>query len=686
MAYGASATRFTAFALFPLLGLSVWGRVVEASGKAETMGYPEAIIIAQTSGFAIGTALAALLLALVLRSGGDGRGPRFLFALCILIANCAGLIKNLALVADPFFDRVLEYRIRSIGFAAAAFLPYCILLVWERDAVTEVRRRIGRYLALYACLSGFLIGIGLIVGSWASIWVARTPALQFLLNQDAVGNMTFYNGLMLFSLGGFALLPGTLGRTIDRVAVTLMLTGLLLSTVSTIVAVNVQLAGPLTRILDVARFQSIILLVIGVVIYFSRFRAADIFAKWAFRILLVGSLAMAGVMVLFGPVSFLVRSTALPPAAGILSTAAVLCIAILVYQRAGSMIDVFVERQIFGKRDPRLLIRDFQGQLGSLISKADVISAARLTAAQALAMKLDDVRVEPPPSSPNNPDARLSIPILAGDNALQMLVSPAGNRRVFLTREIDLLREVALHTARRLDDLEHELERIERIRLEGRLSQQLVEAELRALRAQVNPHFLFNSLNTIASLIVSEPDKAEKITVRLSSMFRYVLIHADQPLSSLGEELEFLRTFLDIEQIRFGDRLHVDFDAEPSLEFTPIPSLILQPLVENSIKHGIAPKIGRSRITVRARKVGDVIRVEVEDDGVGLHLNGPHDRRPLRNPVNAGVGLKNIAERLEAMYGKLAALSLEDLASGGCRATVKIPLNGANDGHSSISG
>lgn len=192
------------------------------------------------------------------------------------------LIKNLALVADPFFDRVLEYRIRSIGFAAAAFLPYCILLVWERDAVTEVRHRIGRYLALYACLSGLLIGIALILGAWASFWLNRTPTLQFLLNQDAVGNLTFYNGLMLFLLGGLALLPGTLERTIDRVAVTLMLSGLLLSTVSTIVAMNVQPAGALTRILDVARFQSIILLVIGVVFYFSRFRAADIFAKWAF--------------------------------------------------------------------------------------------------------------------------------------------------------------------------------------------------------------------------------------------------------------------------------------------------------------------------------------------------------------------------------------------------------------------
>lgn len=219
--------------------------------------------------------------------------------------------------------------------------------------------------------------------------------------------------------------------------------------------------------------------------------------------------------------------------------------------------------------------------------------------------------------------------------------------------------------------------------MEGHLSRQLVEAELRALRSQVNPHFLFNSLNTIASLIPFEPEKAEKMTVRLSSSFRYVLIHADRPFSSLDEEVEFLRTFLDIEQIRFGERLSVEFEVDPAARHLMIPSLVLQPLVEKAIKHGIAPKMGKSRITVGARCVDDMIQVDIEDDGVGLRNDtGPGRQLPARTTNGTGIGLRNIRERLSTLYGAAARLILTDLEGGGCRATLTIPVNGAKDANS----
>ena len=125
--------------------------------------------------------------------------------------------------------------------------------------------------------------------------------------------------------------------------------------------------------------------------------------------------------------------------------------------------------------------------------------------------------------------------------------------------------------------------------------------------------------------------------------------------------------------------------VEAPLKFTPIPSLILQPLVENAIKHGVAPKVGKSRISVRAKREREAIRVEVEDDGVGLHPIGSHDRRSLAGGVaHTGIGLKNIRERLEAVYGESAALSLEDLAGRGCRASLRMPINGAKDAHSRL--
>jgi two-component system LytT family sensor kinase len=176
-------------------------------------------------------------------------------------------------------------------------------------------------------------------------------------------------------------------------------------------------------------------------------------------------------------------------------------------------------------------------------------------------------------------------------------------------------------------------------------------------------------------LISLEPEKAEKFTVRLAKVFRYVLLHADRPLSAIDEEMDFLRSYLEIEQVRFGERLLVEFDVENSIAHTAVPSLILQPLVENAIKHGIAPKIGKSRILVQAKRRNGLILLSVEDDGIGLFANGSQLGRSLLGAGSGGgVGLQNVRERLQTMYGATASLSLVDIPSGGSRATLKIPV------------
>src|SRR5690242_17972399 len=185
--------------------------------------------------------------------------------------------------------------------------------------------------------------------------------------------------------------------------------------------------------------------------------------------------------------------------------------------------------------------------------------------------------------------------------------------------------------------------------------QQLTEAELRALRAQVNPHFLFNSLNTIADLIVRDPPRAEIMTLRLATVFRHVLAHSSRPLTSIRDEMEFLRTYLQIEEARFGDRLHVEIDVAPEAAGEQIPSLILQPLVENALKHGLGPKPGRGQLRISAELADERIRLRVEDDGVGLESHG----------TPPGLGLSNVAERLRALYQDRAELRLEPRESGG---------------------
>ena len=632
-------------------------------------------LVGQAYGFAIGTTLATLLLTLVHRSGGRDRRPRFLFATCILIANCAGLAKNVALLLGCTHGCVLVQQIRAIGFASAAMLPLSILMIWRDNAVSNARRRAGSALVYYAASSGALIALALTLAAWGHTYLSHAVGQQSLLNQDSVGNLTFYNGLALMVVGGIVLLPGTLDNITDRLAVILMLTGLSLSSISAVLEADHSLPAILARIVSVTKFQSAVLVVVGALFYFSRFRTADIFAKQALRFLLGAALTLLAAISIFRSIKSLPQAVTHPAAVSILLIAAITGCAMLLYGRLARWTDFLVERKIFGKPDTRLAIREFRDQLGMWDSKSAVLTAMQALSAQVLGISLDQLSIRN--AAAGFEESRgLAIPIPLQGDALQFAVSLSGKRKVLLSTEVDFLQEIAIHAGRRLDEIDHDEERISRIRHEGRLNRQLMESELRALRAQINPHFLFNSLNTIASLIASDPEKAETITLRLASIFRYVLLHADRPFSSLDEEMDFLRTYLDIEQIRFGERLVVEFDLEPSIAHTAVPSLILQPLVENAIKHGIAPKVGRSRMLVQSKRRGGSLLLSVEDDGIGLL--GKRDQAegssPSDNGSGAGVGLQNIRERLQTMYGGGAGLTLVNVPSGGSRATLEIPI------------
>ena len=629
---------------------------------------PTAGLIGQTYGFAVGTALATLLLVLVWRSGGTDRRPRFLFAACILIADLSGLAKNIALLLNVSPKSLLAGQIRSIGFIAAALLPLSLMIIWRNNAVSGVRRRVGDALVVYAATSGLFIGTCLALGAWTPSFASSNAVL---LNQDFVGNLTIYNGFFLILLGACFLLPGTLDNLTDRLAISLMIAGLFLSSVSAVLDAYVTFPTALAQIVRIARFQSIVLVLIGSLVYFSRFRAADIFAKQAMRLLLGSVLAMIAAFVALGPIPSMARETASPHAVILLCAAIIIGCSMVLYVYLGRQTDILVERRIFGKRDTRLAILEFRDGLGLLESKPAVLAATQALAVEILGVKPDEVSVRN--FEPDGEAASVSIPILPRGGNLHLVAPLTGNRRTLLTAEIDSLREIALHAGRRLDELDREQERMESLRLESRLSQQLVEAELRALRAQINPHFLFNSLNTIAALISLEPEKAEKFTVRLAKVFRYVLLHADQPLSAIDEEIDFLRTYLEIEQIRFGERLLIEFDVESSIAHAAVPSLILQPLVENAIKHGVAPKVGKSRIVVQAQRRDRSILLSVEDDGIGLFANGSQSGRPLSG-AGTGVGLQNVRERLQTMYGAAASLSLVHIQGGGSRATLEIPV------------
>lgn len=201
-----------------------------------------------------------------------------------------------------------------------------------------------------------------------------------------------------------------------------------------------------------------------------------------------------------------------------------------------------------------------------------------------------------------------------------------------------------------------------------RLRTEMVQAQLLALRSQLNPHFLFNALNSVISLMDRDIPAAQRMVARIGELLRLSL-GADESEVPLARELMLVRQYLEIERIRFGDRLTFVVDVPESLLDVPVPNLALQPLVENAIVHGVGPRPGPGRVTVQAERRGETLVLRVVDDGVGPHAAG--DR------AGHGIGVSNTRARLSAMYGDAAVFSLRPARDGGTVAEIRLPLEAA---------
>ena len=212
------------------------------------------------------------------------------------------------------------------------------------------------------------------------------------------------------------------------------------------------------------------------------------------------------------------------------------------------------------------------------------------------------------------------------------------------------------------------------LRIELKLEEQkrlLLEARLDALQRQINPHFLFNTLNSIASLVRMKPELAREMIVKLANILRALLKDHDTYVP-LSEELKFTDDYLDIEVVRFGaGKLKVEKQIDPRTLGVLVPSILLQPLIENSIKHGLEPRIHGGTVTLRSRLEGDRVLIEVADDGVGM---GNRPASALRRP-GAGIGMKNVRERLEVLYGNQARFSVVSTPGRGTLVSIEIPAS-----------
>ena len=206
-------------------------------------------------------------------------------------------------------------------------------------------------------------------------------------------------------------------------------------------------------------------------------------------------------------------------------------------------------------------------------------------------------------------------------------------------------------------------------RIEHRLEEQeklLLAARIEALSNRINPHFLFNTLTSISSLIRTQPDTARMLITKLSGLLRRLMRSTDH-FVSLREELESIDQYLDIEVVRFGPQLRVVKDIAPETLDQIVPSMLLQPIIENSIKHGLSRKVGGGRITIRTVRRLDRSLIEVEDDGLGM------TEERLKEALEGGIGLSNVNERLRTIYGAACTLKLSSVTGRGTSVSVEIP-------------
>jgi signal transduction histidine kinase len=212
----------------------------------------------------------------------------------------------------------------------------------------------------------------------------------------------------------------------------------------------------------------------------------------------------------------------------------------------------------------------------------------------------------------------------------------------------------------------------EREKRATQLEAQLVQAQLQALKMQLHPHFLFNTLHSVSALLHEDAEAADRMIARLGEFLRLTLEDTGQQEVTLQKELEFLKCYLDIERIRFQDRLTVRYDIDPETLDALVPNLMWQPIVENAIRHGIAPRSGAGCIELRSKRLGPKLQLQVKDDGPGLRNEPGYD-----GDLNEGVGLANTRNRLRQLYGRNHWLGLCNGLDKGLVVTLEIPFKQA---------
>jgi hypothetical protein len=433
-----------------------------------------------------------------------------------------------------------------------------------------------------------------------------------------------------------------------------------------------------SRFTELIGHQSSLLLGLAILYLNFRFAFADIFLKRALSLLLLSSVVLSSYIFIAEPLTALHSNHPQPDSQSVGILLIFWIATALIYPGLHKFAVWFVDRIILRRANYAKLHSEIIRKMETLDSQEIILEEVQktlkraLTAGTAEFCKIDELSIDPTLNTTlvtvNRTGANILIPTTDRPQYILVLEDLLAGRHL-LSDEIEMLENVAWQIARRIDLLRVTHERCERELREQEFSSLATEAELRALRAQINPHFLFNALTTIGYLIQRTPDRALQTLMQLTSLLRGVLRSASE-FQTLSEEIKLIKAYLEIERARFEERLGIEIEIDPNLLSWRIPSLILQPLVENAIKHGITPKKEGGTVRICARNEGSNRILEVTDTGLGI------DENELRHRKLARVGLNNIEQRLNLYFDNSAELVIR--SEVGCGTTVRIQIDNDN--------
>lgn len=610
------------------------------------MNTPDAALLVNLLGFAVGIALYAMLLVMTAqRKPGAPAQLDFL----LLATGLLGLAWNagelFTFVWRDFAHAEVASVLTATAYAALGFLPAVVV----HSAFSGEKQK-----------AGFIIAAAYVLS-----FSAAALHFQHDISQDAAPSsialliLTFGYSLILAAL--FLL---NLKQSIERKAIWA-------SALAVFAVSALHLSQPHSSqgfwLTELIAHQASLPLAFAILYQNFRFAFADLFLKRALSLVLLASLVFVLYFAVGVPL-FRVHSNHAPTDSQPVFVLLGLWMATaLVYGYLHRAAVWFVDRILLRRADYQKLRGEIEREIGSFETVEIVLDkvcerfAAVLTANDfgwAETPKNFDARF-------SNNRADVSIPTAEAPFYVIRLGDFAGARRL-LSDEIEMLEDAALIAARRIDHLRVTHERCEQDLREQEIAKLASEAELKALRAQINPHFLFNALTTIGYLIQTAPDKAVETLLQLTQLLRGVLRQTGE-FTSLGDELKLIQNYLEIERARFEERLEIEIDVAPDLKNLRVPSLVLQPLVENAVKHGISQKKAGGRVKISARLESNNLILEVADTGAGVNVAD----------LKRGIGLSNVENRLKNRFGAAAELKLESEIGRGATVKVKMPLQAA---------